>query len=384
VRTCFTFFLVENIENTFDLEPILEKLSEQNQLDEVVRWLSSKKLTKTVNTLLEEYFNSENVAAKPEIKPTPVPIKNFQFFVQNLSTLLSVRCHPNRPFVMHADSSKKISVLNIQNGEVLTSDRENNPFLGSVISIDFHPTLDFVLISTMCEHHALLSISPDGKSLKTLQKWKLHTKYVVRVKWSPDGLFFATASHDRSVGVYSFEPETRKVEFLKQLFFSGAVEAIQFTKDTKQIIIAHRDDPNLRYVNMDDWSVIKYNMNALGDQHVGFTPLEIVLSPDGQHLAVCTDKSSAILFKTGTPYQAKIFYGFKNDEFSQPRATFDSSGLFYITSQDGKVYVFDIDSEKPLCFLDAHKALVRDVAFHKQTDTLVSVSYDKTCKFWKK
>jgi hypothetical protein len=50
-----------------------------------------------------------------------------------------------------------------------------------------------------------------------------------RVKWSPDGKMFATASHDKTVGIYEFNEASLEVTFVKQLYFVGAVEAIQFT-----------------------------------------------------------------------------------------------------------------------------------------------------------
>jgi hypothetical protein len=40
---------------------------------------------------------------------------------------------------------------------------------------------------------------------------------------------FATASHDKTVCVYSFNNESFEENLVKQLYFSGAVEAIQFT-----------------------------------------------------------------------------------------------------------------------------------------------------------
>eukprot|EP01126_Amoeba_proteus_P018533 TRINITY_DN1949_c0_g1_i5.p1 TRINITY_DN1949_c0_g1~~TRINITY_DN1949_c0_g1_i5.p1 ORF type:complete len:278 (+),score=38.81 TRINITY_DN1949_c0_g1_i5:202-1035(+) len=272
-------------------------------------------------------------------------------------------------------------------GMVLSSDRSNNPFLGSIITLDFHPFLDLLLIGTMDESHALVQLTeetPDKVQVNILQKWHDHHKYVVRVKWSPSGTIFATASHDRTVSFYSLNIQTMETEPIKKINFSGAVEAIEWLKDGTQLIVSVRDDAFLHYVNINNWEQILTNMNSLGDDYVSFTGLEIKLSPSGDQLVVCTDNSRALLFKTGTGIQSRVLTGFKNDGMSQPRVTFDNQNLLYVTSQDTKLYVFDLTSDFLVTTLSGHDKIIRDIKYDFKTDTLVTVSYDTTIKIWER
>eukprot|EP01126_Amoeba_proteus_P018532 TRINITY_DN1949_c0_g1_i4.p1 TRINITY_DN1949_c0_g1~~TRINITY_DN1949_c0_g1_i4.p1 ORF type:complete len:129 (+),score=19.00 TRINITY_DN1949_c0_g1_i4:78-464(+) len=125
-------------------------------------------------------------------------------------------------------------------------------------------------------------------------------------------------------------------------------------------------------------------MNSLGDDYVSFTGLEIKLSPSGDQLVVCTDNSRALLFKTGTGIQSRVLTGFKNDGMSQPRVTFDNQNLLYVTSQDTKLYVFDLTSDFLVTTLSGHDKIIRDIKYDFKTDTLVTVSYDTTIKIWER
>lgn len=50
--------------------------------------------------------------------------------------------------------------------------------------------------------HNIYSLSAEG----TVQHFRDHSKYVVRTKWHPDGELFATASYDKTVGLYRYSP----------------------------------------------------------------------------------------------------------------------------------------------------------------------------------
>lgn len=52
--------------------------------------------------------------------------------------------------------------------------------------------------------------------------------------------------------------------------------------------MAVRDTVFLHYVNVETWEQTLVNMNTLGDTHVSFNALELVVSPSEEHLLVCT------------------------------------------------------------------------------------------------
>jgi len=81
--------------------------------------------------------------------------------------------------------------------------------------------------------HAVLALQfdeddPESVEVKTLQSYDVHKKYVVRTKWAPDGVHFATASHDKSILIYKFDSETGKAELLKQTQLLNTIEALEW------------------------------------------------------------------------------------------------------------------------------------------------------------
>lgn len=364
------------------------ELNTAGQLNWILQWLQKKELYKTASVLMDEFsaLGDEEFGNKEvEVVPDLVPInKELQTVSVHKQGILAVQFHSCHPWLLSSDTAKNLFVSNIKDGRLLSQERQNNPFLGSIIALDCHPTAPFVLVGTMDDKYGLLKITEDDDEVdvETLATFDSHQKYVVRVKWSPDGSMFATGSHDRSVHLYSFDAGQEKADLKKKLYFKGAVEAICWTRDSSELIVSVRDDNFLIYYNIKSQEQKLINMNAMGDLHVSFTCLDLSLSLDGTMLAATTDNSRTILFKTGTPVQLRTFFGMKNDGLSQPRSAWDKRNILYVTSQNQTIYGFDSSTDKIVTTLEGHKNVVRDISYNPKTDTLVSISYDKTIKFW--
>lgn len=82
-----------------------------------------------------------------------------------------------------------------------------------------------MIAGSMDGSHALLRIDDDG--IHVVQSFHDHTKFVIRVRFSSCGNFFASASRDRSVCVYNFDGKF--VQLLKKFEFDHAVEAVVFS-----------------------------------------------------------------------------------------------------------------------------------------------------------
>uniref|UniRef100_A0A6B2L7E4 Anaphase-promoting complex subunit 4 WD40 domain-containing protein n=1 Tax=Arcella intermedia TaxID=1963864 RepID=A0A6B2L7E4_9EUKA len=302
------------------------------------------------------------------------------------ASVLSVKFNPREAWIVSSDTQKNL-ILSSRDGQVLSGDRTNNPFTGTIISIDWNPVHPRILIiGTMDERHALMEVQEVEGVFKigTLQMWHAHKKYIIRTKWHPSGEQFVTASHDGSIIFYQFNAEKKRAEQVKQVFLSGCVEAAEYTIDGKFVIISVRDNTCLHYINTTTWEVSLANTNLLGDGHVSFNTLEIKRSPDGKHILASTDHSRAILFKEGTAIQVRNFYGLENDGFSQPRSVFDSQGLIYLTSQNNQIYVFDTTSGQLVNQFGGHSGQVRDMDYHPTEDIIATCSYDKTIKIWER
>lgn len=264
-----------------------------------------------------------------------------------------------------------------------------------VLSIDFHPTLPHLMLTTSMDGTSVLvdtSYEPDfGADLETsgiVQTFKDHNKYVIRGIFSPDdGRYMVTASYDRTVCIYLMS-EQPKYTLLKQLGpFIGNVETICFSND-HTLVIGVRDDNYLHYVDLENMQTRRVNMNATGDDWVSFSPICISVSPDKTHLLCTTDHASGrtILFVNGESTQVQNYYVHPTDNtFATKRHIWHPSGLYFYASggDDNSIAVVETKSGRVVDKLPGHKAMVRSLAIDPDVG-LTSAGYDHAVKIWAK
>eukprot|EP01100_Stratorugosa_tubuloviscum_P014245 TRINITY_DN7499_c0_g1_i1.p1 TRINITY_DN7499_c0_g1~~TRINITY_DN7499_c0_g1_i1.p1 ORF type:complete len:398 (-),score=154.43 TRINITY_DN7499_c0_g1_i1:24-1217(-) len=303
----------------------------------------------------------------------------------HIASILSIKFHPQSGVSIMASGSgdKSVRVIDFISKETIWHCLD---FKAGVLALDFNPVYCSLLL--MGSMDSTVKIGCINQK-RILQEFLHHKKYVVRAKWFHDGNGFVTGSYDKSICIYLKSDlnnnENPNFSFVKQIEFSGNVEAIEITKDNV-LIVSIRGDNYLNYINLTGdqmFQIKRINMNLLGDDHVSFTVLDLALSPSGSQLAASTDRSRIILFRTGTPVQLRNYYGAENDSYGQPRLCWHSTGKYiYATSQDNKIYVWDAITEKIVNKLQAHTKLPRDLCFHNQLSLLASCSFDKTIRIW--
>lgn len=89
--------------------------------------------------------------------------------------------------------------------------------------------------------------------------FKDHEKFVMNVKWSPDGKYFATCSRDGYITVYRLEDES----LVFKVKVGSCVEAIEWTADSLYLIACSKDDSYMHYYNIETMEVEKYSMNTV-------------------------------------------------------------------------------------------------------------------------
>jgi WD40 repeat protein len=166
---------------------------------------------------------------------------------------------------------------------------------GGILALDVHPTKrNLVLCGSMDHQTFILDLSKTDDDL-LLQRFKVHTKYVVRVLWSMSGTFFVSASYDKTVCVYRLHDDDSDLyDHVQTLTFNGAVETVAFSKNADTFVVGVRDDYLLHCYTLSTGTAElcrEINMNALGDDYVSFVPRHISFSPDGQFILISTGKS---------------------------------------------------------------------------------------------
>jgi hypothetical protein len=248
---------------------------------------------------------------------------------------LSVKFHPDENWLVtgHADKSVRIHQYKYGNHEPWeTSQLATLPVhQGGVVSAEFHPTImNRLLTSSLDATFAVIDLFLDDaeQPYRVLQQTRDHTKFVVRAKWHPTQRdMFVTAGHDHICTLWHRESESQPWSKRHSWQFAHNVEAVEFTRDGTQLIVAARQVPHLTYVDLASMCQSEVSVNALGDAHVSFNVLDLAV--DDRHVIATTDKGRAIMYKLGTPFQVRNFYGLDNDEYSTPRVQLDHQGHLY-------------------------------------------------------
>ncbi|KAI8636526.1 WD40-repeat-containing domain protein [Parasitella parasitica] len=298
------------------------------------------------------------------------------------------------------DKTVKISTM-LCNGNADISQRSYRHHQASVLSIEYHPNLPNLMLTTSMDGTSVLvdtAFEPDfGQDLEKAgihQIFRDHQKYVVHGFFSPvTGKYIATASYDRTVCIYLAHCNTEegglpRYALVKQIGpFIGNVETICFASDST-LVVGVRDDNYLHYINLENMQQQRINMNATGDDWVSFSPTCISVSSDGSQLLCTTDHESGrtILFETGTSRQIQNYYIHATDnKFATKKHVWHPSGLYFYASggDDNSISVVETKTGHTIKSLTGHEAMIRSLVLDPEIG-LVSAGYDHSVKVWSK
>jgi len=238
-----------------------------------------------------------------------------------------------------------------------------------------------------------------------------HGKYVKGIAWSPIAPLLATASADGTVILSKVSDLHCKeenadslaatVDMVQSFHLPGAVESLCFSNDGNTLYCYARGTPYLSCFDMsseDDnqqkFKMTKMNLNGTTtggfQDHVSFAVLDMSPSPENKYLALATDTSRNIILNVETGKQVRNLYGHQNDGFSQPKIAWSHNGqyIFGNTQQDNSLVVWDIASSQIVERIDdtqekdGHSGQIRCIYSSKESDTIVTTSFDKSTKIW--
>ena len=118
---------------------------------------------------------------------------------------------------------------------------------GAILSLDFHPCHPDTIVSSSMDRSVAIvdtSLEPLDTSL-VKQTFRDHSKYVVSVRWSPSGSYFASIGYDSELNVYFGSISATCDTKYKKVFaetHKGAIEGLAFAGNEDLMAICCRDD----------------------------------------------------------------------------------------------------------------------------------------------
>jgi len=197
-----------------------------------------------------------------------------------------------------------------------------------------------------------------------------HTSAVSAVAFSPDGKTLASASDDRTVGLWSVATH----KSLGRLSgHTNTVRAVAFSPDGKTLASAS-DDDTVRL-----WSVAtRKSLGRLSGHTEGVEG--VAFSPDGTTLAGGSSDRTVRLWSVATHKSLRRLSGHTGPisavAFSPDGKTLASA------SSDETVRLWNVANHKSLGRLSGHTGPISAVAFSPDGKTLASASYDRTVRLW--
>ena len=299
---------------------------------------------------------------------------------------------------------KTVYITDVSTGET----RNVIAVTAPVLSLDWNRGGNDGLLLIGCMNGEVL-LTDIARSPPVLQRCRDHSKYVIAVKFAPDGRMFASASHDGIVCIYLLDAAQTAVSVTSaslpaadsdteaastassppfalhhRLEYRNAVESAVWLSSSL-LLVAPREDNYLHIVSAAARTEHqRVNMNLTGDDHVSFSAMHCALSPDGSLLAVATDQHRLLILAASSPIQVRNYWGLQNDGYSTPRLCWSKEGRFvYVSQQDASVCCYDVSEGRAVGVLRGHEVNVRDVDCHPFQDLLATASFDRTIRVWK-
>jgi centriolar protein POC1 len=220
----------------------------------------------------------------------------------------------------------------------------------------------------------------DLTNLKKLPKIGMgHTSLINDIAMAPNGNFYATASSDHTIRIWSATDDytTAGKNISSQVIRMNEtpVKSIDISCDSR-LIATGADDKTVKLISINDK---KLQANLLA--HTNWVKT-VRFSRDSLLVASGSDDSTLKLWDT---YKKKLVYDFKNGVHKGAvncvRFHPDNSCLA-TACFDGKIRIFDVRSKQLVQNYKEHDRPATCVSFHPSGNFLASTAYDNTIKIY--
>lgn len=204
-----------------------------------------------------------------------------------------------------------------------------------------------------------------------------HKSLVNDISIAPSGFFYATASSDHTVRIWSNTYDYSSKDMIQSQvlkFNSAPVKSVDFSCDSK-IICTGSDDKSVKVISIADK---KLQANLLG--HTNWVK-NVRFSRDSNLIASGSDDKTLRLWDVIKKSQCYSFEKDHRGAVNCVRFHPDNSCLA-TACFDTKIRLFDIRSKQLVQTYNDHQQPATSVAFHPSGNFLASTAYDETIKLF--
>ncbi|BFZ61277.1 hypothetical protein YB2330_002336 [Saitoella coloradoensis] len=248
----------------------------------------------------------------------------------------------------------------------------------------------FLITGGMDGRILVTDVARDGEHVQTVAK---HGRYVVRLAMSSDKGFLVSASYDNTVKIFCRDGGTSPAAWREErtITFATQPEALHITEDN-EVIIAARFSNLLQCIRLSTGEERTINLNAVGDDHISFSPLDIAPHPRNPNLlAIATlhpmNPFHRVLFLDLS--QSRVIGDLWTDapqnEYSTPRVVWRGSGDgIWVNGDDGVLRGYDVSMKRKVGVLAGHEGNVKAVwaGTVEGREVVVTGGFDKTVRMW--
>lgn len=301
--------------------------------------------------------SAATAAQQKSYLPKPGLINSLQTLQGHARGINDVAWSPTAEYLATASDDKNLRIWDAETGDALVEFRGHTNFVFSCV---FNPQSNLLVSGSFDETVKLWDVR-SGDCVSTLPA---HSDPVTGVDFNRDGTCIVSGSHDGLIRIW----DTMTGECLKTIYAGGnpPVSFVRFSPNGK-FVLSGTLDSTLRLWRVGDReSAVDAATAALAGGPVGDA------SALGGGGARCTKTYNG-------GHQNSKFCIFSTFAVANPRRQSVVTG-----SEDGSVYVYDLQKRNVRQVLKAHKDAVLAVGAHDTRDLLASggMTEDKTVRFW--
>ncbi|MBW4623068.1 MAG: AAA-like domain-containing protein [Cyanosarcina radialis HA8281-LM2] len=271
--------------------------------------------------------------------------------------------------MQQAETKRKLAEIAMLNASAQSLYLNDDRLEALIASVRAVKRLRYVKASPELQKETIDTLRQVIYGIQEANRLEGHQDTVNAVTFSPDGQLIASASSDRTIGIW--QPDGTLLQTLKGHW--GAVYSVSFSPDGKTLISAGGDGI-INFWDFKQGRIIK-SIRAHDE------PIQTVsFSPDGTAIASASWEGSVKLWKPDGKLIKTIVPQKQPDAIYTVSFSADSQTIA-IADADGDIEIFSLKTSKSRTW-QGHNGQINGIVFSPDSQLIASASNDGTIKIW--